>query len=70
MSHNVSFVPVRNFDLYDRLIGGNFASLLWEWRNTDGDSLADIVHRLRDEHDIKVSVETVRRWLARINAGM
>lgn len=57
---------VTNFDLYDRLVGGSFAALLWEWRTVDESSLADIVHRLKDEHGIRVSVETVRRWLNRI----
>ncbi len=38
------------------------------WR-ADGLTLAEIAFRLRDRYDVKVSVETLRRWLAPAEAG-
>lgn len=51
------------FPLVDRILGGNLAKELSE-RRERGDSLITIVHWLRDEHGITVSVETVRKWVA------
>lgn len=51
------------FPLVDRILGGNLAKELSE-RRERGDSLIAIVHWLRDEHGITVSVETVRKWVA------
>lgn len=47
----------------DHLLGGRLDALLAQWR-AEGDTLDQIVDRLRDEHGVDVSRETVRRWLA------
>lgn len=59
---------VTNYDLYDRLLGGTLAETLTTWKYDERLSLADIVRRLHSEHDIVTSVETVRRWLQRIES--
>jgi hypothetical protein len=48
-------------DLVDRVLGGRLETLLRQWA-ADDLALIDIVFRLRQDHDIKVSTETVRRW--------
>lgn len=50
------------FPLIDRLVGGDLAALLQAWRS-EGLSNIEIADRLRTRHDVKVSHETVRRWL-------
>ena len=50
------------YPLVDRALGGTLDTLLKEWRE-EGLSLADISYRLRSDHDIKVSANTIGRWL-------
>lgn len=47
--------------LVDKLLDGQLAALLEAWR-TEGLSYNDMAYRLRSEHDINVSQETIRRW--------
>ena len=47
--------------LADRLLGGHLDDELAR-RRLAGDSLADIARWLDDEHDIRVTAETVRAW--------
>lgn len=47
--------------LIDRLIPGGLDAFLTSARSND-ETFADISFRLRAEHDIKVTQETVRRW--------
>lgn len=51
------------FDLHDRAIGGGLADWLRAQR-AEGVAWNEIAYRLRTEHDLKVSVETLRRWFA------
>ena len=53
--------PTDTSKLVDRIIPGGLAAYLTEAR-ADGDTFADIAFRLRSEHDIEVTQETVRRW--------
>jgi len=55
------------FPLVDRILDGQLAERLTEWRAA-GDSYASIVYKLRSEHDVTVSIETVRRWLKALDA--
>lgn len=50
------------FPLYDRLLNGRLAEFLKRWRS-EGRSPVEMRDILRDEHQIKVSDATVRRWL-------
>lgn len=50
------------FHLIDRLLDGQLAALLGRW-NAEGVSNYEIAQRLRDEHRVTVSAETVRRWV-------
>ncbi len=54
------------FPLVDRILKGQLAELLLGWQ-ADDVALSEMAHRLRTEHDITVSVETIRRWLIRLN---
>lgn len=55
-------VPPRNtLDLYDRILAGGLKPLLRQWK-TEEVALDEQTHRLRTEHDVQVSRETVRRW--------
>lgn len=56
--------PTDTFPLVDRLIPGGLADWLGTARDA-GDSFETIAFRLRSEHDITVSSETVRGWCAR-----
>lgn len=56
--------PTDTFPLVDRLIPGGLAPWLTSAR-ADGDSYETIAFRLRSEHDITVSSETVRSWVLR-----
>lgn len=49
--------------LVERLLETDGTSLT-KLRDEDGLTLAEISYKLRDEHDVKVSIETIRRWLA------
>lgn len=53
--------PTDTSKLVDRLIPGGLAAYLTEARE-NGQTFADIAFRLRTEHDIEVTQETVRRW--------
>lgn len=55
------------FPLADRLVPGGLAEYLTAAR-AEGQSHENITFRLRDEHDIKVSTETVRKWCRRTGA--
>lgn len=48
-------------DLTDRILGGRLDQWLTEQRAAD-QSFAEIAYRLRTDHDIAVSAETVRTW--------
>ncbi len=52
------------YPLVDRLVPGGLARFLADARNA-GESYEGVAHRLRAEHDVAVSSETVRRWCAR-----
>jgi len=54
------------FPLYDRLLDGTLTEKLRAWR-TEGLTLLAIRDRLA-QHDVKVSVETVRRWCDDVGA--
>jgi intein-encoded DNA endonuclease-like protein len=54
--------PGTLYPLVDRLFNGQLDERLREWRGA-GQSYDEIVFRLRTEHDINVSSETVRRWV-------
>lgn len=49
------------FPLADRLVGGDLKERIAAWR-AEGLSFNDIAIRLREEHSIAVTDETVRRW--------
>jgi hypothetical protein len=51
--------------LVDRLIPGGLEPFLRSARD-GGETFNDIAFRLRAEHDIKVTEETVRRWCGSI----
>jgi hypothetical protein len=51
------------YPIYDRLLDGQLGALLLKWK-AEGGTVEDAAFRLRSEHDIKVSVSTVHRWLA------
>lgn len=52
------------YPLVDRLIPGGLPSWLIAARD-EGDSFEAIARRLATDHDITVSTETVRKWVAR-----
>lgn len=54
------------FPLYDRIFDGRFAETLLAWKDDEGLSVQDIAFRLATEHDLKVSIATVNRWLSQI----
>lgn len=63
----VLLVPVAQTDTYqltDRLIDGGLPAFLAAARSA-GESAETIAYRLRSEHEIVVSSETVRRWIIR-----
>lgn len=49
------------YPLIDRLLGGTLEARLREQRE-GGASFADISRNLFTEHDLTVSIDTVRRW--------
>ena len=56
-----------SFPLIDRLVPDGLATYLTAARKAK-DSHETIAFRLRNEHDIKVSAETVRKWCRRTGA--
>lgn len=55
------------FGWADQILGGTLQEKLIEWRAQDPPvSLREITFRLRTDHDIAVSTETVRRWLQKL----
>jgi hypothetical protein len=52
------------YPLADLALNGQLGALLTTWRS-EGQSLATMRDRLRDDHAITVSVSTVSRWLDR-----
>jgi len=55
--------PTDTSKLVDRIIPGGLAPYLATARD-NGETYAQITFRLRTEHDIEVTQETVRRWVA------
>lgn len=53
--------PTDTSKLVDRIIPGGLAAYLTDARAA-GETFADIAYRLRSEHDVVVTQETVRRW--------
>lgn len=51
-----------SFTAWDRALDGKLVDLLSSYR-TQGLTYDDIVDRLRDEHDVRVSRSTIGRWL-------
>lgn len=60
--------PTDTFPLADRLVPGGLAAFLASARAA-GDSFETIAYKLRAEHDIPVSSETIRKWCARPDAA-
>lgn len=57
-------MPAANtFPIYDRMLNGRLAVLLRRYR-TEGLSYEMVARRLADDHDVHVTGQTVRRWLA------
>lgn len=56
------------FPLYDRILGGTLTALIRDNRKA-GLTPAEIRDVLRDDHDVTVSVETVRRWVRELEAA-
>lgn len=52
------------FDLYDRILGGQLASILTGMR-AEGLSIVDVTFRLR-ALEVHVSTDTVARWLRQV----
>lgn len=55
------------FPLIDRIVPGGLARYLIAAR-AEKDSYESIAYRLRHEHEIVVSAETVRKWCQRVDA--
>jgi hypothetical protein len=55
------------YPLVDRILDGRLGEILTTWRG-EGLTLLEMTFRLRTEHDIKVSVATVQRWIADLEA--
>lgn len=55
--------PTDTSHLVDRIIPGGLDAFLTDARAAD-QTFADIAYRLRSEHEITVTQETVRRWCA------
>jgi hypothetical protein len=55
------------YPLVDRIVPGGLADYLTTARH-EGASYESIAFDLRADHDITVSVETVRKWCLRANA--
>lgn len=57
-------MPPSKLQLYERVVP-ELPQLLSDM-NDDGETLVGMVIALRDQHDINVSTETVRRWLRKL----
>lgn len=66
-AYNVPVPPTSTARLIDRIIPGGLHPFLTEARQ-QGETCARIADRLAEEHEIEVSAETVRRWVARPEA--
>jgi intein-encoded DNA endonuclease-like protein len=55
-------MAVSTFPYVERIVGGNLRELLLSWQ-AEGLSMRLIERRLRDDYDVDVSSETIRRWL-------
>lgn len=51
------------YSLHDRLLDGRLGAMLLEARAA-GKTVEDIAFELRRDHDLKVSVSTLHRWLS------
>lgn len=60
-----SCMAADTYPLYDRLLDGKLGDVLLGWRD-EGIKNPEIAYRLRSEHEIVVSTETVRRWLHKL----
>jgi hypothetical protein len=47
--------------LVERIVGGDLAGLLTAWRS-EGLTLDQMAVRMRTQHDVAVTRETLRRW--------
>lgn len=56
------------FPLYDRILDGKLNDLLRSL-TANGAKAAEVRDILRDEHEVTVSVETVRRWIQALEKG-
>lgn len=54
--------PTDTSKLVDRIIPGGLSAFLTDAR-ANGETYADITFRLRTDHNIEVTQETVRRWV-------
>lgn len=54
--------------LVNRILDGQLDDLLTAWR-AEGLSLLEITFRLRQDHDVRVSVATVQRWVNDLEDG-
>lgn len=52
------------YDLIDRILDGKLAETLAAYR-AEGLTLDRTVQALREDHDVDVSRETLRRWLSK-----
>lgn len=52
-----------SFTAWDRALDGKLVDLLARYR-TDGLTFDDIVDRLRDDYDLRISRSTISRWVA------
>ena len=55
------------FPLIDRVVGGDLAERLGDWRRS-GLSFSAIALRLHDDFQVDVNDETVRRWIRELEA--
>lgn len=55
-------MATNTYALINRVLGGHLQDLLSGWR-TEGISYPEMAYKLRSEHDIAVSDETLRRWV-------
>jgi hypothetical protein len=64
----VSVVRQPTYGLHDRIMDGKLADFLREQRDA-GESWDSIVITLREQHDLRVTSTTLRRWWAEIKAA-
>ncbi len=51
------------YPLVDQILGGNLAKTLTDWRE-EGLTYRQMSDRLKAEHGVDISIETVRRWMS------